>query len=45
MVRLTALLLTVLTGFSGLVYEVSWEKCLATRLGAAPRGVVERAAC
>ncbi len=33
MLRLTALLLTVLTGFSGLVYEVSWEKYLATLLG------------
>jgi predicted membrane-bound spermidine synthase len=28
-----ALALTVLTGFSGLVYEVAWEKYLATLLG------------
>jgi predicted membrane-bound spermidine synthase len=33
MLRIAALLLTVLTGFSGLVYEVSWEKYLATLLG------------
>ena len=33
MIRATALLLTVLTGFSGLVYEVTWEKYLATLLG------------
>ena len=33
MVRLTALLLTVLTGFSGLVYEVAWQRSLATLLG------------
>ena len=32
--RIAALLLTVLTGFSGLVYEVAWEKYLATLLGA-----------
>jgi predicted membrane-bound spermidine synthase len=31
--RAVALLLTVLTGFSGLVYEVTWQKCLATLLG------------
>ena len=31
--RLLALLLTLLTGFSGLVYEVAWEKYLATLLG------------
>jgi len=31
--RLGALLLTVLTGLSGLVYEVAWEKYLATLLG------------
>ncbi len=31
--RVVALLLTVLTGFSGLVYEVTWEKYLATLLG------------
>jgi len=28
-----ALILTVLTGFSGLVYEVTWQKYLATLLG------------
>ena len=28
-----ALLLTVLTGFTGLVYEVSWQKYLSTLLG------------
>ncbi len=33
MIRLTALLLTVLTGFSGLVYEVAWQKYLAMLLG------------
>jgi len=33
MVRLVALLLTGLTGFSGLVYEVAWQKYLATLLG------------
>ena len=33
LVRATALLLTVLTGFSGLVYEVTWQKYLATLLG------------
>jgi len=33
MIRLAALSLTVLTGFSGLVYEVTWEKALATLLG------------
>jgi spermidine synthase len=33
MIRLAALLLTVLTGFSGLVYEVAWQKLLATLLG------------
>jgi len=33
MLRTTALLLTVLTGFSGLVYEITWEKFLATLLG------------
>jgi len=32
-VRVTALLLTVLTGFTGLVYEVTWQKYLATLLG------------
>jgi spermidine synthase len=31
--RVIALLLTFLTGFSGLVYEVSWQKYLATLLG------------
>jgi predicted membrane-bound spermidine synthase len=33
MVRGAALLLTVLTGFSGLVYQVAWQKVLATLLG------------
>ncbi len=33
MVRGLALLLTLLTGFSGLVYEVTWQKYLATLLG------------
>ncbi|RIL01336.1 MAG: hypothetical protein DCC71_18065 [Proteobacteria bacterium] len=33
LVRITALLLTTLTGFSGLVYEVAWQKYLATLLG------------
>ena len=33
MIRSAALLLTVLTGFSGLVYEVTWQKYLATLLG------------
>jgi spermidine synthase len=33
MVRAAALLLTLLTGFSGLVYEVAWQKYLATLLG------------
>ena len=33
MLRATALVLTVLTGFSGLVYEVAWQKYLATLLG------------
>ena len=33
MIRAVALLLTVLTGFSGLVYEVTWQKYLATLLG------------
>jgi spermidine synthase len=33
MIRQTALLLTVLTGFTGLVYEVTWQKYLATLLG------------
>ncbi|MBW2629969.1 MAG: hypothetical protein JRE45_20495, partial [Deltaproteobacteria bacterium] len=32
--RLTALLLTLLTGFSGLAYEITWQKYLATLLGA-----------
>src|SRR5262245_52335684 len=31
--RLAALILTMLTGFSGLVYEVAWQKYLATLLG------------
>ena len=33
MIRPTALLLTVLTGFAGLVYEVAWQKYLAVLLG------------
>jgi spermidine synthase len=33
MVRALALLLTAFTGFSGLVYEVTWQKYLATLLG------------
>jgi len=33
MIRLAALLLTVLTGFAGLVYEVVWQKYLAALLG------------
>ena len=33
LVRSTALLLTVATGFAGLVYEVAWQKVLATLLG------------
>jgi spermidine synthase len=33
MTRFAALLLTLLTGFSGLVYEVAWQKYLATLLG------------
>ena len=33
MTRGMALVLTALTGFSGLVYEVAWEKYLATLLG------------
>lgn len=33
MTRGVALALTVLTGFSGLVYEVTWEKYLSTLLG------------
>ncbi len=33
MTRLTAILLTILTGFTGLVYEVAWQKYLATLLG------------
>jgi len=31
--RAAALLLTVVTGFSGLVYEVTWQKYMATLLG------------
>jgi predicted membrane-bound spermidine synthase len=34
MIRALALVLTFLTGFSGLVYEVAWQKYLATLLGA-----------
>ena len=33
MIRGVALFLTILTGFSGLVYEVVWQKYLATLLG------------
>jgi len=33
MIRLAALLLTLLTGFAGLVYEVAWQKYLAALLG------------
>ena len=32
-VRGAAIFLTVLTGFTGLVYEVTWQKYLATLLG------------
>ena len=33
MTRFAAIILTVFTGFSGLVYEVAWQKYLATLLG------------
>jgi predicted membrane-bound spermidine synthase len=33
MIRFAALLLTVCTGFAGLVYEVAWQKYLAALLG------------
>ncbi len=33
MTRAVALLLTLLTGFSGLVYEITWQKYLSTLLG------------
>ena len=33
MTRAVALILTLLTGFSGLVYEVAWQRYLATLLG------------
>ncbi|HEM46803.1 MAG TPA: hypothetical protein ENO23_07130, partial [Alphaproteobacteria bacterium] len=33
MVRTVSILLTALTGFSGLVYEIAWQKYLATLLG------------
>ena len=33
MTRVAAIVLTILTGFSGLVYEVTWQKYLATLLG------------
>jgi len=33
MIRATALLLTVLTGFSALVYQVAWQRYLAALLG------------
>ena len=32
-IRILALLLTVVTGASGLVYEVTWQRYLATLLG------------
>lgn len=32
-VRGAALLLTAVTGFTGLVYEVAWQRCVATLLG------------
>ena len=34
MIRLSALVLTVFTGFTGLTYDVIWQKYLATLLGA-----------
>ena len=34
LVRAIALLLTALTGFAGLAYEVAWQRYLATLLGA-----------
>jgi predicted membrane-bound spermidine synthase len=33
MTRALAIILTILTGFTGLVYEVAWQKSLATLLG------------
>ena len=33
MIRFIALVLTVITGFTGLVYEVAWQRYLATLLG------------
>ena len=33
MIRGIALVLTLLTGFSGLVYEVAWQRYLGTLLG------------
>jgi predicted membrane-bound spermidine synthase len=33
MIRTAALVLTIVTGFTGLVYEVAWQKYLATLLG------------
>ena len=36
MIRTTALALTALTGLRGLVYEVTWEKYLASLLGPLP---------
>ena len=33
MLRTVSLLLTVLTGFSGLVYQVAWQRYLAVLLG------------
>ena len=34
MLRTLALLLTVLTGFSALAYEITWQRYMATLLGA-----------
>jgi spermidine synthase/MFS family permease len=39
MIRPIALLLTVLTGFSGLVYQVAWQKYLAILLGSQSEAV------
>ena len=33
MIRPVVLVLTIATGFTGLVYEVTWQKYLATLLG------------
>jgi len=42
MVRALALLLTAFTGFSGLVYEVTWQKYLATLLGSHSEATASR---